>query len=166
MRALRNRTARSADGKTARPVRAQKSHATFHPIACRFHLNLHLTKTCPILAISEKSPIFASFTRKDDYPLSWQARHTPISTGASLARPPSFPTGQLTLGRLAAGDCGHDIGNALFSSSVRTVFPLPCILSPCAQGRNYGIILTRPFSIQLSHSQICVLCVCGLKTRF
>ena len=32
-------------------------------------------------------------------------------------------------------------------------------------GRNYGIILTRPFSYNL-HSQMCVLCVCGLKTRF
>ncbi|WP_300851273.1 hypothetical protein, partial [uncultured Rikenella sp.] len=43
-------------------------------------------------------------------------------TGASLARPPSFPTGQLTFGRLAAGDYGHNLGNALFSSSVRIVF--------------------------------------------
>lgn len=150
MRALRNRTARSADGKTARPVRARKSHATFHPIACRFHLNLHLTKTRPILAISEKSPIFALFTRKGGFPLSWQARHTPISTGASLARPPSFPTGQLTVRRLAAGDCGHNLGNALFSSSVRTVFPLPCILSPAAHGQTYGIILTRPFQWRCS----------------
>ena len=33
-------------------------------------------------------------------------------------------------------------------------------------GRNYGIILTRPFSIQLALPKISVLCVCGLKTRF
>lgn len=77
----------------------------------------------------------------------------PFRSGVSLARSASFPMRQLTLRRWAAGDYGHDMGNALFSSSVRSVFPLPCILSPCATGRNYGIILTRPFSIQLSHSQ-------------
>ena len=70
--------------------------------------------------------------------------------GVSLARPEPFPVRQQTVRRLAAGDYGHNIGNALFSSSVRTVFPLPCILSPCAQGRNYGIILTRPFQWRYS----------------
>ena len=49
---------------------------------------------------------------------------------------------------------------------MRIVFTAIVHFIPSAQGRNYGIILTRPFSIQLSHSQICVLCVCGLKTRF
>ena len=41
---------------------------------------------------------------------------------ASLARSGSFPIRQLTVRRWAAGDYGHNIGNALFSSSVRTVF--------------------------------------------
>ena len=67
-------------------------------------------------------------------------------TGASLARPPSFPTGQLTVRRLAAGDCGHNLGNALFSSSVRTAFPLPCILSPAALGRLMALFLHVLFS--------------------
>lgn len=154
-----------SDGKTARPVRAQKSHATFHPIACRFHLNLHLTKTRPILAISEKSLIFALFTHKDDFLLHGKPDILQFPTGASLARPPSFPTGQLTFGRLAAGDYGHDIGNALFSSSVRIVFPAWRFLSPAAQGQTYGIILSLPFSIRLSPSQNHGLCVCGQNTR-
>nr|DAM53363.1 MAG TPA: hypothetical protein [Caudoviricetes sp.] len=45
---------------------------------------MHLTKTCPILAISEKSPIFALFTRKGGFPLSWQASVTPISSEVFL----------------------------------------------------------------------------------
>ena len=36
---------------------------------------------------------------------------------ASLARSGSFPIRQLTVRRWAAGDYGHNIGNALFSSS-------------------------------------------------
>ena len=52
---------------------------------------------------------------------------------------------------------------------MRIVFTAIVHFIPSAQGRNYGIILTRPFSIQLSHSQICVLCVCisciGLLTH-
>ena len=40
---------------------------------------------------------------------------------------------------------------------MRIVFTAIVHFIPSAQGRNYGIILTRPFSIQLSHSQICVL---------
>lgn len=106
---------------------------------------LHLTKTYPILAISEKSPIFASFTRKGSFPLSWQARHTPISDGCSWARPPSFPTGQLTFGRLAAGDCGHNLGNALFSSSVRIVFTAWRVLSPSALGAIMALFSRFPF---------------------
>jgi hypothetical protein len=106
---------------------------------------LHLTKTRPILAISEKSLIFALFTRKDDFLLHGKPDILQFPTGASLARPPSFPTGQLTFGRLAAGDYGHDIGNALFSSSVRIVFPAWRFLSPAAQGQTYGIILSLPF---------------------
>ena len=88
-----------------------------------FSFNLHLTKTRPILAISQKSLIFASFTRKRQF-LRCHGKTDILQflTDASLARPPSFPTGQLTVRRLAAGDCGHSLGNALFSSSVRAVF--------------------------------------------
>ena len=88
---------------------------------------------------------------------------------ASLARSGSFPIRQLTVRRWAAGDYGHNIGNALFSSSVRTVFPLPCILSPCAQGRNYGIILARPFQwrySQYSQRLAKVLTYSGTRNKY
>lgn len=131
-----------------------------------FSFNLHLTKTRPILAISQKSLIFASFTRKRQF-LRCHGKTDILQfpTDASLARPPSFPTGQLTFGRLAAGDCGHNLGNALFSSSVRIVFTAWRFLSPAAHGQTYGIILSPPFSIRLSPSQNHGLCVCGQNTR-
>jgi hypothetical protein len=66
-------------------------------------------------------------------------------TDASLARPPSFPTGQLTFGRLAAGDCGHNLGNALFSSSVRIVFTAWRVLSPSALGAIMALFSRFPF---------------------
>ena len=107
---------------------------------------LHLTKTYPILAISEKSPIFASFTRKKAVSrCHGKPDILQFPTGASLARPPSFPTGQLTFGRWAAGDCGHNLGNALFSSSVRIVFTAWRVLSPSALGAIMALFSRFPF---------------------
>lgn len=54
----------------------------------------------------------------------------------------------------------------LFSQAPCRLFSLlPWILSPAAHGQTYGIIFSRPFSIQLSRSQINALCVCGRNTR-
>ena len=44
---------------------------------------------------------------------------------------------------------------------MRIVFTAIVHFIPSAQGRNYGIILTRPFSIQLSHSQEYALFISG-----
>lgn len=143
-----------------------KSHATFHPIACRFFF-----QSCTSL----KRTLYSLFRKKALYLHRSHAKAVSrchgkpdilqFPTGASLARPPSFPTGQLTFGRWAAGDCGHNLGNALFSSSVRIVFTAWRFLFPAAHGQTYGIILSLPFSIRLSPSQNHGLCVCGQNTR-
>jgi hypothetical protein len=86
-------------------------------------------------------PIFAVLSGKNIFSISWQT-HTILQfhAGISPTRSRSFPSGQLTFRRVAAGDCGYDIGNTLFSSPVQGVFPAWRILSPSAQGRIYGII--------------------------
>ena len=131
--------------------RAQKFavHFTLHGKIFR---NFVALKTYPIAELSKWAHFRHIVYRLTHASLvSWLcAALLQFRQDASLARSGSFPIRQLTVRRWAAGDYGHNIGNALFSSSVRTVFPLPCILSPCAQGRNYGIILARPFQWRYS----------------
>ena len=86
--------------------------------------------------------------------------------GVSLARPGSFPIRQLTGKRSRLVIMGITLAMLFSQAPVRIVFTAQRFLSPSAQGRNYGIILSPLFSTRLSHSQNCVLCVCGLKTRF
>ncbi len=57
-------------------------------------------------------------------PVSWLCPYVlQFRQGVSLARPASFAMRQHTCGRSAVGDCGHNIGNTLFSGSVQGVFP-------------------------------------------
>lgn len=123
-----------------------KSHATFHPIACRFFF-----QSCTSL----KRTLYSLFRKKALYLHRSHAKAVSrchgkpdilqFPTGASLARPPSFPTGQLTFGRWAAGDCGHNLGNTLFSSSVRIVFTAWRVLSPSALGAIMALFSRFPF---------------------
>lgn len=71
----------------------------------------------------------------------------PFRQDASLARPKPFPVWQLTFGRWTAGDYGYNIGNTLFSSSVRSASFRIVYFSPGATGRTYGIIFTPPYSV-------------------
>lgn len=91
---------------------------------------------------------------------------TPISAGRFSGTSRTFSSSAANLRAVTAGDYVHNIGIHFSQVSVRIVFTAQRFLSPSAQGRIYGIILSPLFSIRLSHSQICVLCVCGLKTRF
>lgn len=78
--------------------------------------------THPIVC-SQKNAIFAVLDGKyTKLCIMANARLLPFRQDASLARPAPFPVRQLTFGRWTVGDYGYDIGNTLFSSSVRSAF--------------------------------------------
>lgn len=97
-----------------------------------------------------KNAIFAVLD--DKYPklcIMANAYLLPFRQDVSLARPTPFPVWQLTFGRWTVGDYGYNIGNTLFSSSVRSAFSALCILFRAQLGALMALFLHFPFQCSI-----------------
>ena len=141
-------------------MRAQNRTPPFTRWRADFSFNLHLTKTYPIFALSGKNLIFASLQAKGSFPaVVATPGYSNFVRGVSLARPASFPMRQLTVRRWAAGDCGHNLGNALFSSSVQAVFPATVnFISGCTRADLWHYFFTSFFHTT-TLPNYCALCM-------